>query len=475
MKSHWHLLLALHLAAASVMAAGAGGVFNVRDFGAKGDGQALDTAAIQQAVDACATAGGGQVLIPPGRFLSGTVRLKSHITLRLDAGATLLGSTNLSLYSGFMRTNLTPRLHISRWHRGLLVAEDAEDIAIVGPGTIDGNKIYDPTGEERMRGPHTVLFGHCRGFTLREVNITDSGNYAVLFFFSDRVDVRQVKITGGWDGVHFRGSPERGCRDINIIGCQFYTGDDSIAGSYWERTVIRDCVINSSCNGIRLIGPATSLIVSDCLFYGPGAQPHRSSARTNMLAGVCLQPSGWDAMPGLLDDVLLANLTMRNVTTPFHIVTKKGNPAGSIHVERVSATGVYRTAASVESWGDTPITNVVFRDISIEYAGGGKPAANPAPVRPPGVDARPLPAWGFYARQVGRLELDHVRLRCTQEDTRPVLQCEQVRQLDLDHLQFRHAEGATQTAILTEVGLVRLRQSDLEAEEIKGTKTQAWK
>src|SRR5204863_245433 len=82
---------------------------------------------------------------------------------------------------------------------------------------------------------------------------------------SEDVEVRDVKITGGWDGIHFRGAPQKWCHRVKIIHCQFYTGDDSIAGRYWQDTLISGCILNSSCNGIRLIGPATHLIVDDCL------------------------------------------------------------------------------------------------------------------------------------------------------------------------------------------------------------------
>src|SRR5262249_52524786 len=154
-----------------------------------------------------------------------------------------------------------------------------------------------------------------------------------------QVEMRNLKITGGWDGVHFRGWPGRPCRDVSIIGCQFYTGDDAIAGRYWENVLISDCILNSSCNGIRLIGPATHLLIHGCLFYGPGLHPHRSSNRFNMLAGLCLQPGAWDRTEGDLDDVLISDLTMHNVTTPFHFALKPGNTAGKISVSGVTATG----------------------------------------------------------------------------------------------------------------------------------------
>jgi hypothetical protein len=439
-------------------------VFNVRDHGAAGDGATLETTAINRAIEACAASGGGQVLFPPGRYLSGTVQLRSHITLFFEAGARLMGTTNLAEYRQPTPPAFLPEARWGKWHRGLIIGEGVEDVTIAGAGVIDGNKVFDPTGEERMRGPHTIIFVNCRRFVLRDVSIVDSANYAVFFQASDDVDIRHVKFVGGWDGVHWRGAPERWCRNVNIIGCQFYTGDDSIAGRYWDNTVIADCILNSSCNGIRLIGPATRLIVNNCLFYGPGQQPHRTSRearRTNMLSGIILQPGAWDATRGLLDEVLIANNTMHNVASPLTLWTKPGNTAGRVTVHGLTATGVYRSALSAESWAESPITNVVFRNVSIEFDGGGTAEQAGQPVKGPGVDARPLPAWGFYARNVERVTFEDVRLSCARDDFRPVLAAENVQRLDLDNFRFTRVPGVTDPLLLTNVTQVNLRDPNL--------------
>lgn len=410
---------------------GTPGLFSVRDHGAAGDGKTLDTAAINKAIEACAAAGGGQVRFPPGAYLSGTVYLKSKVTLYLDAGATLIGTADLAQYRQFSPPAGTFEARLGAWHRALILGESVEDVAIAGPGRIDGNKVFDPRGEERMRGPHTILMGLSRGITLRDFAVRDSANYAVMLMECSRVDVANVTFTGGWDGVHFRGWPDRPCRDVRITGCRFFTGDDSIAGRYWENVLIAGCVINSSCNGIRVIGPAAHLVIHDCLFYGPGVEPHRTSNRYNMLSGIILQPGAWDATQGALDDVLIADVTMHNVASPVTVWTKSGNSAGSVTVTRMSATGVYRAACSFESWAETPIERVVLRDVSIEHAGGGTREQAAMALKSPPVDARPLPAWGLYARNVKRLELDNVRLRCATKDLRPLIACEGLEQLAL--------------------------------------------
>jgi polygalacturonase len=453
-------IVALMIAAEAAIASAAG-VYDIRDYGAAGDGETLDTPAIHKAIEACSAAGGGQVLFPPGRYLSGTVHLKSHVTLFLQAGATLVGTTSLDQYQHPTPPAFLPEAKWGKWHRALILGDGLEDIAIAGQGVIDGNKVFDPTGEERMRGPHTFVFVNCRRVSVRDVSFVDSANYAIFFQVSDEVDIRNVTFTGGWDGVHFRGGPGRPCRDVSIVGCRFFTGDDSIAGRYWENTLISECIVNSSCNGVRLIGPAAHLIIHDCLFYGPGVHPHRTSNRHNMLSGLNLQPGAWDATKGVLDDVLISDVTMHNVSSPFHFSLKPGNTAGRIVVNRVTATGAYRAASSVESWADGAFANVVFRDVTIEYTGGGTKEQASMGVKSPGVDARPLPVWGFYVRNVHTLQFDNVRLRCEKEDLRPVLICNGVKRLTLDGLRFQRSADGENPLVLDDVGQLEVRQSDV--------------
>jgi Pectate lyase superfamily protein len=441
---------------ASLELAEAGKTFNVLGYGAKGDGQTLDTGAFNDAIEACAEAGGGQVYVPAGTYVSGTLHLRSKVSLYLAAGATLAGTTNLNEYRQPKVPEFMPEAKWGKWHRGLILAENVEDVAITGPGTIDGRKVFDPTGEERMRGPHTLVMVNCRRFTLRDVSIIDSANYAVFFQVSDSVDIRNVKIIGGWDAVHFRGSPQQWCKEVKIVGCQFYTGDDGIAGRYWDNVVISDCIINSSCNGIRLIGPATRLLVSHCLFYGPGESPHRTSARTNMLSGIILQPGAWDKTEGLLDKVLLANNVMRDVASPVTIWTKAGNPVGKITVSGLEATGVYRAALSIESWAEAPITNVVIRNAHIEFDGGVKAETTRQPIKGPGVDARPLPAWGLYARNVQQITVQDVRLSTAQPDFRPVIVAEKVAKLSLDNFKPTKSDGVNEPIVLDDQSTLEL-------------------
>lgn len=446
----------LRIAALAVVLAGSASSqsrFDVRERGALGNGTTTDTVVIQAALDAAAQAGGGQVVFPAGRYLSGTLHLRSRVGLWFEAGATLVGTTNLSEYRQPAVPDFMPEAKWGKWHRALLVGENVEDVTLAGLGVIDGNKVFDPTGEERMRGPHTLVFVNSRRVSVRDLTFLDAANYAVFFQVSDDVEFRNVKFVGGWDGIHWRGAPDRWCRNVNVVGCQFFTGDDAIAGRYWSNTLIQGCVINSSCNGIRLIGPATRLTVAQNLFRGPGEQPHRTSGerrRTNMLSGVILQPGAWDATRGRLDDVLLADNVMQDVASPVTLWTKSGNPVGRVIISGLTATGVYRSALSVEGWGEEPIAQVMIRDAQIEFTGGGGVWTNGL-VRGPGVDARSLPAWGLYARNVDQLTLEDVRLSFVKADARPVVQAEGVGTLTLDHVRFPQVPGVMAPVVTTNV------------------------
>lgn len=446
----------------SDLGSAADGVFNVRNYGAAGDGKSIDTTAINKAVKACADAGGGQVRFGPGRYISGTVHLRDNVTLFFEAGATLIGTTELDDYQHFTPPANTPEARFGKWHSALILGVGVKNVNIVGPGVIDGNKVFNPRGEEKMRGPHTIILGNSRNVVIRDITIRDSANYAIMIEFSENVDVRGVKVTGGWDGVHFRGWLDKPCRDIKIIDCQFFTGDDSIAGRYVNGLLIKNCVVNSSCNGIRIIGPVKNMIVEDCLFYGPGLHPHRTSNRHNMLSGIILQPGGWDACDGALEDVLISDVTMKNVASPVTVLLKRpGNTADNITVTGLTATGVYRAAASVESWCKTACGRVIFRDTGIEYEGGGTAEQAKAPPQKPGVDARTLPVWGFYAKNARDITLENVRLYCAKKDLRPTIVCEDVDCLLLDAVRFPKVPRAAGPIVLRNVKDIKTRDMDV--------------
>lgn len=180
-------------------AAPEGMTFDIREFGAVGDGKTLNAEAFRRAI-AAATAHPGHdtVLVPSGTFLSGVIELRSDLTLRLAKEAVLLGSKTLADYDLPPRAGEKPR----NWLRALIVGDGVSGVTICGEGTIDGNRVRDPKGEEGQRGPHTARFAKAEHVTVRDIRIVDSGNYAILLHDSKHCRFENLHIEGGWDAIH---------------------------------------------------------------------------------------------------------------------------------------------------------------------------------------------------------------------------------------------------------------------------------
>jgi hypothetical protein len=270
--------------------------------------------------------------------------------------------------------------------------------------------------------------------------VNNAANYAFMAYEIDNVVFNNLTVNQGWDGIHIRGG-----KHILIRNSSFYTGDDAIAGGYWEDVVITDCHINSSCNGIRMIMPADGLTISHCTFVGPGQYPHRTSKekqRTNMLSAILLQPGGWSNAPGIVDKVHIHDISIDNVNNPLMMVLNEGNSAGKILVERVKAERVNEFASSVESWKDGTFDEVTFRNISIEYVGHPDASSSDALLRQPPVDARNLPCWGWMVRNVKNIVYENVHLSYTGVEPRPAFYFDNVASIVFNKVEYPGNENA---------------------------------
>lgn len=395
---------------------------NIKDYGAKGNGKTLNTKAFDLTIQYCSEQGGGTVIVPSGIFLTGTISLKSHVSLFLEKGAVIRGTTNLKDYLPYIPTKEMGQYDSAEkynWNRALILGVDVDDITISGEGMIDGDHVFNPNGEENMRGPHTILLGESRNITLSDITILHAANYAFMAYEIENTTFQHITIQEGWDGIHIRGG-----KNILIRNSEFYTGDDAIAGGYWENMTITDCHINSSCNGIRMIMPATGLEIARCSFTGPGRFPHRTSKelkRTNMLSAILLQPGGWGNAPGRVDDVSIHDLTIENMDNPFMFILNQGNECGTIEVQRVKASRIAKSASSAESWKGGTFEHIILRDISIDYVGHDEPSYQNIQAGQPHVDARILPCWGWFFRNVKELLCENIRLSYTGTEIRPAL------------------------------------------------------
>lgn len=347
-------------------------VIDVTQQGVVGDGTTLNTQAFNRVIQDAPE--GAVILVPAGKYLTGTLHLKSHITLRLDSLAEIIGTTDLDAYdhykptkdmtrydtgAGSVNANLTGD---ERWTKALVLGQNLEDVVIEGKGTFNGQHVTDSLGEESMRGPHTILLAESRNISLKDFRINCAANYAVLGYELNETKIDGLTIHEGWDGVHIRGG-----ENLLIEHCDIQTGDDCIAGGYWTNMLIRDCRLNSSCNGIRMIEPSENLIIQDCSIYGPGVYYHRTSGPVKRsIYGIVLEPGAWGDAPGHTENVLIKDCQIDNVLSPVVYSMGENNTCSGLTIDGLKATHItYNTTPlnrqdCVRMWD-----NICIKDLSI--------------------------------------------------------------------------------------------------------------
>jgi hypothetical protein len=256
-------------------------MWNIVDFGAISS-DSLQTKAIQQAIDACFLAGGGNVRVPAGVYRMGCVRLRSNVALHLESGAMLVGSRNPEDYTdyihdaiepieGYDRPDISRSVYpFSRWNNAMIRVIHAENVAIIGEkgSFIDGSNCFDEQGEEGYRGPHGINIQDSRKIRLEGYTLRNCGNWAHALFKTSDIVARRVTVYAGHDGFDVRT-----CDNVLIEECSFSTGDDCIAGYDNHEVIIRRCHLNSSCDALRFGG--NNVLVEDCEAVGPGNYAHR--------------------------------------------------------------------------------------------------------------------------------------------------------------------------------------------------------
>lgn len=352
---------------------------NVTKYKAKGDGKTLCTAAINKAIAKAPE--GATVVIPAGRYLTGTIHLKSHMTLQLAEGAELIGSPNIDDYSSYIPTKDMSRYDTgagtrnsnvtsdARWTKALILGVGLQDVRIEGKGLVNGTHLEDSLGEESMRGPHGIIFAECQDVSVSGIHITCASNYAILGYELDRARFDRLHISQGWDGIHIRGG-----KDLHILDCTIATGDDAIAGGYWTNMLIENCRLNSSCNGLRIIEPCDGVTVSDCHIYGPGIYPHRTRLERpipdplpkghDMIYGIVIEPGAWGDAPGDVSGIVIRNVTIDDTWAPVAYSMGENNHCHDLLMENVTATHIRGVAQPVnrqdcvKSWDKMVLNNV---------------------------------------------------------------------------------------------------------------------
>ena len=232
--------------------------FNVRDFGARGDKKTNDSRFIQAAIDECHRKGGGIVSLPPGDYLSGMIRLRSHVTFRLENGATLWASPREEDY--------VRSAHVGRGVKViyyLLVAEDQEHIALEGDGVIHGTGRRDllrRVGTSDTMPPFqigTLFLQRCRRVSVRDLSFRYSACWTLHFLRCEEVFVNAVSIVNNYFRTVTDGIDVVSCRDVHIANCHISTGDDSIClksrdGYPCRHVVVSNCTLESIATAIKL-------------------------------------------------------------------------------------------------------------------------------------------------------------------------------------------------------------------------------
>ena len=435
-------------------------VCDVTAHGAKGDGVVLDTGAIQKAIDACSAGGGGVVWFPAGNFLSGTIVLKSNITLHLSPGATLWGSKKIEDYKP---------LH-------LIYAKDAENIALEGGGVINGNGLsYFDTNSQfspeqwflfkynsKERPSPLIELVTCHNVRIQDLSIRNSPGWTIHPLGSDGVKIHAISIVNHRQGPSTDGIDVDSSRNVQISDCYIEAGDDCIVikttGRLGGKTMpsenitVTNCVLGSTWNNVKLgtesLGDFKNIAVSNCVMFRIAG-----SLRAPM-AGLAIEMVDGSTLDGLV----ASNLTMRGVSAPIFIrlgnrgrgmQTPVPGTLQNVSISNVVATGAIHTS-SITGLPGHPVRFVSLDNIDIAMKGGDKEkrgidVAENAEKYPEATMFGTLPAYGFYARHVEGLTMRNVHVRWEEQDARPAAIFDDVRDLDIDA--FRPAGATAQPAL----------------------------
>ena len=390
-------------AIAPIPSAGGGTVFDIRGFGAVGDGRTIDSPAINRAIEA-AGAKGGTVYVPPGTYACYSLRLKSAVALYLDQGATILAADTPreGTASGYDPAESNAPWEDfqdfghNHWHNSLIWGEQIENVSILGPGLIWGTGLVRGDRVPQGGGNKAIALKLCRNVVIRDVSILHGGHFAILATGVDNLTIDNVKIDTNRDGIdidccrHVRisncsvNSPfddgicpkssyalgfARATENVTITNCQV-TGYDE--GTFLDGTYKRDYKKysqNSSTGRIKFgtesNGGFKNITISNCVF--------------DYCRGLALE----SVDGGLLEDVTITNITMRDITNaPIFLYLgnrargpKETTTVGALRRVMISNVVVYnadsRYGSIISGIPGHPIEDLKLSNIRIHYQGGG--------------------------------------------------------------------------------------------------------
>ncbi len=402
-----------------------GNEMNVLDFGAVADGKTLTTKAIQDAIDQCALTGGGTVTLPTGTYLVNTIFLKDNVDLHVSKGATLLGSTIPSAFTG-----------------AVVYADSIQNASITGLGIIDGQgfKAYYPRSGPRH---NNIFLWKCKNIKVKDVTLINSSNWVFRIRECNGVMVQGVRIYSfaneNNDGIDIDG------KNVTISDCIIDCDDDAICMKsdnphyIVENISINNCIIASNCNAIKCgtgsRGGFKNIVISNCVIRRPSEAVHRRWSKlisgvsndTTVISGIALEVVDG----GQMDQVVVSNVTMTGVQTPLFI--RLGNRKGigslkNIVISNIVATSESLISSSITGIPGSYVENVTVKDVIFNCKGKGTKVEAFAAV-PEVEKAYPenrmfgysLPAYGLYTRHVKNLTCENFHLNLLAPDARPAI------------------------------------------------------
>ena len=435
--------------------------FDIREHGASPESGALNTGAIQDAINACHAVGGGMVYCPPGVFTTGTLWLKSHVTLHLEAGCVLLGSPRRADYQEnlpFPESVAFARERVSDAH--LVVAYRADNVAITGRGRIDGNSaaflpFLVPPAEGSAPAPREwewrpgqmVFFCRCHDIRVEGVELNNSPYWTLFFHGCEHVKAHGLSITNPDATPNGDGIDVDCCRDVTIHSCQIRSGDDCItlrggagplgeAAQPCENVTVTNCTLRTPCNAIR-VGVGSG-VIRDCAFSN--LVIHDSYTGINVISRYSSASIGAEIRRIRFADMVV------NAHMPIYVSTGTEGPAP---VAEVAFAGITAHGDAVSYFGGTPgnpVSGITLRavDLTLHDGAHNRPLdpdyeGNPSwtlrssgmPCAHPLTDAEDVllhdvrirwaetaGPWqhGIFARNARRLALSHVDVASAGED-----------------------------------------------------------
>jgi len=434
--------------------------YNVKDYGAAGDGKNLDSRAINKAIDAAEVAGGGTVYLPAGNYLSGSIHLKSNISLFIDQGATIIAAP-VNAENGYdeeeasINTTYQDYGH-SHWHNSLIWGENLHDVSILGQGMIWGKGLYKDYVKDRQSANKSIALYLCRNVNINDITILHGGWFAILATGVDNLTISNIKLDTNRDGMDIDC-----CRNVHVSDCSVNSPyDDGIClkstfglgfARATENVTITNCAVSGFEEGSFLDGTYKRTIESPTGRIKFGTESNGgfknitiSNCTFNYCRGLALETVDG----ALLEDVTITNITMRDiVNAPIFLRLgarmrgPAGVPIGELRRVIISNVIAYNVEPGqgvlISGLPGHPIKDIDLKDIKIYCKGGGTAelAKREVPEMEKGYPEPGsfgvMPAYGFFVRHVEGLKLENVEVSFLNDDQRPALVFDDVKGAEL--------------------------------------------